>query len=382
MKRRDYLINIGIMALSLTMGLALCEMGARLFLNPADYLSPTMINDDVLGMKVEAGSGGFDQWGFRNRTIPATADIVAVGDSHTYGNNATMSDSWPYVAADLTGLKVYNLGLGGYGPNQYYELFKTRALQLRPRWIFCGLYMGDDFQNAFSITYGLDYWANLRQERWAGVDHDIWESQADGNWQRTIRLWLSRNSVVYRLVFHGPILGGLKGAVQIRQAARTPDSSVVTLSVPQEGIQEAFRPIFIRQRLDLRNPAIREGLRITLSLLKKMDDEAKKNGIRFGVVMIPTKETVFADFLLRDSRIPLKKDIQDLIGAEGLAREQVVTFLDQTGISYVDALPALRRNVGKQLYTKSDSDMHPAKNGYRVIGEAVAGFVNVKSTKH
>ena len=41
----------------------------------------------------------------------------------------------------------------------------------------------------------------------------------------------------------------------------------------------------------------------------------------------------------------------------------------------MDTLPALRGKVAEQLYTRSDGDMHPNKNGYRVIGEVVGEFI-------
>jgi hypothetical protein len=56
-----------------------------------------------------------------------------------------------------------------------------------------------------------------------------------------------------------------------------------------------------------------------------------------------------------------------------------VEFLDRAGIPYVDTLPALKRNVTRHLYTQSDRDMHPGKNGYGVIGEAVADFLQKRS---
>src|SRR5262245_30568619 len=125
MRTRRLASNAIVVLVSLAVGLLGCEAAARLVLNPVDYLSVTTVPDDILGIRVAAGARGFDQWGFRNRGVPAAADIVAIGDSHTYGNTATMSDSWPYVVARATGRTVYNLGLGGYGPNQYYELLKT-----------------------------------------------------------------------------------------------------------------------------------------------------------------------------------------------------------------------------------------------------------------
>ena len=167
---------------STLIGLLLCEVIARSFLNPADYLSASLKKHEILGGVVEPNTNGLDPWGYRNRAIPATVDIVAIGDSHTYGNTAKMEESWPHVAGALTGKSVYNMGMGGYGPNQYYYLLNSRALGLKPGIVLCGLYMGDDFENAFTMTYGLDYWSFLRQHRFEGVDADIWREQEESRY--------------------------------------------------------------------------------------------------------------------------------------------------------------------------------------------------------
>jgi hypothetical protein len=376
--------NTAIVTISTIAGVLLCEAGARLFLNPADYLTPTMTANRAMGMSVAEGSAGFDKWGFRNVEVPASADVVAIGDSHTYGNTATMADSWPYVVASQTGLKVYSLSLGGYGPNQYYRLLLDRALQLKPRWVVVGLYMGDDFQNAFSITYGLDYWASFRQENWRSVNADIWnvtEASGDIPWHKPIRVWLSGHSVTYRLLFHGPLLGAVKGSIQINEAERRADPAVTTLTVANEGIEEAFRPIYIRERLNIRTPEIREGMRITLSLLGQMNEAARRAGSRFAVAIIPTKETVFADYLLRHPGVRLRTEIQDLVTMESEATRQVIAALDAAGIPHIETLPELRRHLRNHLYVRSDKDMHPNRNGYHVIGDAVAQFLKRQNTQ-
>jgi hypothetical protein len=71
----------------------------------------------------------------------------------------------------------------------------------------------------------------------------------------------------------------------------------------------------------------------------------------------------------------LRDVIVDLVNQEARAKARLVEFLDRAGIAYVDTLPALRRKVAEQLYTRSDGDMHPNKNGYRVIGEVVGEFI-------
>src|SRR5436309_10317459 len=163
MERRKTVINLLIVALSAAFGALLCEVGSRFFLNSADYLAVQLVDDKILGKALPPKASGYDEWGFRNRRVPPTVDIVAIGDSHTFGNTAKMDESWPYVLGRLTGRNVYNMGMGGYGPNQYFHLSNSKALSLKPNVIVWGLYMGDDFQNAYAITYGLKHWANLRK---------------------------------------------------------------------------------------------------------------------------------------------------------------------------------------------------------------------------
>jgi hypothetical protein len=369
-----------LLLVSLVIGGLLVEAGARLVLDPADYLSVTTVPDEVLGIRVAPGSGGFDSWGFRNRAIPASAEIVAVGDSHTYGNNATLAESWPAVVGTLTGRTVYNLGLGGYGPNQYFHLFMTRALVLRPRLVICGLYMGDDFENAFLMTYGKAAWAGLRSAELSGVDADIWKTPDASNWHQRARIWLSQHSIVYRLVVHGPIAGRLKALVQIG-ARHGEDAATTSLIVPEIGIREAFRPISIRDRLDQNSLAVQEGMRITFELLRRMDQACREHGCRLLLVVIPTKETVFAEYLLRDPTIHLRDAIADVVEHERVARERLIAFLDAARVPYVDTLAPLRSQVSGQLYTRSDQDMHPGRNGYRVIGQAVAEYLRRASSR-
>jgi hypothetical protein len=371
MKVKTLLESSAVLVGSLAVTLVLCEVVARIVLNPADYLSVAMVHDDVLGAAVPASavSHQFDAWGFRNPAVPARVDIVAIGDSHTFGNAATMDDSWPYVLGRLSGMSVYNLAMGGYGPNQYFHLLVSKALKLKPKTIVLGFYTGDDFENAFLITYGLEHWRYLRSLPDESVDFDIWAVPEDRRWHKPLRLWLSQHSVLYQLIFHGPLLGRFQGELQIRNARARPDS--VILSVPQRGILEAFLPKSILRNLDQENRFILEGMRITFQLLADMNDVSRRNDIRFLVAVIPTKEMVFAEYLEHNASLPLGQTIDSLIANERQAREKLFKFLADSNIESVDVLPALRRSIDGQLYVKSAADMHPNRNGYKVIGEAI-----------
>jgi hypothetical protein len=375
MSARQVLANAAAVVLSLLVGTILCELGARLVLNPADYLSVTTLRNPILGMTIAPNSPGFDSWGFRNPAVPETVDIVTVGDSHTFGNTAKMDEAWPSVVQRRTGLTVYNMGLGGYGPNQYYQVLTTRGLALRPKLVVCGLYMGDDFENAFSLTYGFDYWTSLRTSRWGRVEGDIWGDVQPPGLVKAVRNWLSRNSMVYRIIVHGPALSALKGRLQTKLADTTADPSVSTFQSADGTVREAFRPIRVAAGLDQSRAEVGEGMRLTFHFLREMNLACRKSGCTFAVVIIPTKETVFAQYLQSAPQLNLKDRIEAVISNEEIAKSALERVLEEAGIPYVDALPALRQSIGQRLYYPGPADMHPGPNGYRVIGETIATFV-------
>jgi hypothetical protein len=381
MKLKNILINLIVFGISVAVALVLAELGARFVLNPADFLRLEVVHDDILGaVPSPSALAAFDRWGFRNPKVPETADIVAVGDSHTYGNTARMVDSWPYVLSRLSGRQVYNMGLGGYGPNQYFYLSKTKALTLKPKMIIWGLYMGDDFENAFSLTYGLDYWKDLRILPPQKVEANIWEGPPTDTGSRKVRVWLSRHCVIYQLAFHAGFGGRVKGDIQIRNAAELYPGYATSINIPEKHILEAFRPKAVLFGLDQDNLNVREGMRITFELLKQMDEICQQNHIQLVVVVIPTKEMVFSEYLEHNSKVPMDDVIDKLLVSERSARAQTFQAMADDKIPYVDPLPALKKSVGEGLYTSSAGDMHPNRNGYRVIGEAVADYLKHADT--
>ncbi len=382
MKLKDILINLVLLGVAVIVALLLAEFAARLVLNPADFVKLEVVPDSILGGVPSASAlASFDRWGFRNPKVPDTADIVAVGDSHTYGNTARMVDSWPYVLGRLSGRQVYNMGHGAYGHNQYFYLSKTKALTLKPKMIIWGLYMGDDFENAFSITYGLDYWKYLRILPPQKVEANIWEGPPTDTGVRKVRTRLSRHSVIYQLAFHSGFGGRVKGDIQIRNAAQLYPGYDTSLDIPEKNILEAFRPKGVLFGLDQENPNVREGMRITFELLKQMNEICQQNHVQFLVVVIPTKEMVFSDYLEHRPGLPMGDVVDNLLVSERSARSQLFKFMSDNNIASVDPLPAMRPSVSQGLYAISAGDMHPGKNGYRVIGESVAEYLKQELTK-
>jgi hypothetical protein len=106
-----------------------------------------------------------------------------------------------------------------------------------------------------------------------------------------------------------------------------------------------------------------------------MDHACQESGCTFVVVVIPTKESVFAKYLGSARPVEMQPVIERVVENESLGRFALFQFMRDANIAYVDALPALSREVGRELYARTTADMHPSKNGYRVIGDAVAQFI-------
>ena len=101
---------------------------------------------------------------FDRKELYGLADIVVIGDSQTYGNNASLEQNWPSQMADNLGLgldKVYAMAVGGWGAVQYLDMFYNATL-FRPRVIVVAMYTGNDPMDSFNMAYSYDRWRALR----------------------------------------------------------------------------------------------------------------------------------------------------------------------------------------------------------------------------
>jgi len=109
---------------------------------------------DVLGHRPNAGYPGHDARGWRNLTVVEQADIVALGDSQTYGVNAKPDQTWPHQLSQMSGRSTYQLAFGGYGPAHYLVLLDD-ALKLQPKVLVAGFYSGNDLMDNYWFTYNM-----------------------------------------------------------------------------------------------------------------------------------------------------------------------------------------------------------------------------------
>lgn len=382
----DFMKKSLIVLAAVILSLFLAEGVTRVFYDPVDYLWPRQTPDEILRFRINPGSRAHDSWGFRNKRVPGRADIVTIGDSQTYGISAPARYTWPETLQWLTGKEVYNLALGGYGPAEYSYLLEQKALRLKPALIIAGFYLGNDLADSYEAVYTVHFWELLRNPDFpvgnnAETDNrgksEEKKSPHSGSLQTRLNYmayvitdWFAGHSVLYRIVTE-TYLGNM-----IRQR-RMMDrgEEIVMFRDNEHGIDTGFTPETRLQGLDLAKPHLQEGLRLTLGFFDRMNETARKNGIRFLVVMIPTKETVFAEFIEGNDSLPDSAKIDRLIDNERRVNEIAKSYFKDHDISYIDVLEPLRRAVPHEQIYPNNYNGHCNKNGYRIIAETVNRYL-------
>jgi hypothetical protein len=361
------------------------------------------IPDDRLGLRPNPGVPGTDAHGYRNREVPVSAAVVALGDSQTWGTGVEADEAWPRVLERRTGLPVYSLAFGGYGPAHSLELWDD-AVALKPDLIIEAFYAGNDLYDAFSFVHVQGRRSDLASRDGKTLAAIAAAQSVDTLVQRVARTSaLSPSRALIGVVGGGsdaPPLMWERTAVYglVRRvlheagwaaAPRLPASDLEALEEAKELARRCGRvaerddtltlltPDYRLVALDLEDPRIREGLRISLRAIGRMRQQATALGTGFLILMLPTKERVFHDFVPEPSPA-----LRRLIENEEQLWSEVKLSLDRQGIDHLDLLPVLRAELdaGRQPYPAS-RDGHPTASGHEAIAGAVAEVLE-KWTDH
>lgn len=276
-------------------------------------------------------AGPTDLLGFRNRAVPDRAAVIAIGDSQTYGNNASLDENWPsQLGRELgSGRRLYAMATGGWGGVQYWDVFR-KALAFRPRAVVVAFYAGNDPMESFRLAYAVDAWRELRPDPDLDVDDAPAEPPGEG--------WLPWD---------------------------------VTLAGHPVRFTPGRRLYSVQDE-----PTANAGWEIMVDAAGRIGRLAKQRGVAVIVTLIPTKERVFAPWLEREG-VASREDFAELVAAErARSRDFARRLAGLPGLVFVDVAGPLERAVlaGTQTHP-FDADGHPLPAGYTVIADTLAPAV-------
>jgi lysophospholipase L1-like esterase len=286
-----------------------------------------------------------DDFGFRNSDPwPPRAEIVAVGDSLTFGYGVTAHQAWPaIIERSLPGNRLINLGLIGAGPEQYFRLYETYGQKLRPKLLLVGFFARNDF------------WDTDLFQRWLqtnrGCNYMVWRDYGRpkdcGNslsWKAV--LWANR-SYLHNLVF------GLSRRIR-RGIRQDPESFQLANGRDIQLDVEDFI-----DKTSGGQPGRRE-FQLVLRALKKLHTRATKAGTKVVVLLQPSKEEVYLPLLEKQFLDPT---------------EPLRAGLEEFGIEYLDLAPAFRKRAAEGIQLFFEIDGHPNVAGHDLIAAEVLKYL-------
>lgn len=296
--------------------------------------------------EVQAGDFGFtyttDAHGFRNQEPWGDgAEIVAVGDSQAFGFGVDDHEGWVALLDDALGQGgVVNLGVNGSAPQQQLEILERHRATIRPETIVFSLFPGQALGAAGDFQDWLD----------AGRPMPLLEFTASKGgtpaWKQAV-LWGTR---------HSRLLLFLRS---VADRVRTPYPGV---TVEVDGAPLSFTPYIWAGHAADAVPGNRR-FDLVLDAVEEAHALAQREGMRFLVVLFPTKDEVYLPLLGRPVP-PLTPPFAEALKA--------------AGIPFIDLTPILQRRAerGERLFL--EVDIHPNELGYAVIADAVARRLHVE----
>jgi len=281
------------------------------------------------------GFGPSDILGFRNLAVPNQTDILIIGDSQTWGNNASLFTNWPSQferKLNNRTISVYNMAAGGWGAIQYFYIL-SKGLAFRPKQIVIAFYTGNDPMETFMLAYASERWKSLRTQ-----GSNLTKTDAP--------------------------------------SVNFPPPKEETFEVIfDDGVKTVFSPE-LRLVSNMKHPAIDEAYRMIAKIALEMNKLSNKFGAEIFFTIIPTKELVY-EKKIKKHQIKVTKAYQQLVIAEKGRINELIEQLKNNKLHYIDSINALQNYAlqNKPLYSQG-VDGHPIASGYEVIAESVFQIIS------
>ncbi|MEQ9503267.1 MAG: hypothetical protein RIT81_40775 [Deltaproteobacteria bacterium] len=396
------MFTFGALEIGLQIAQRVSDRAARALAHPEHRDNPYVLDKDR-GFRGNPRRFDHDGRGYRNADDIEKTHILAIGDSQTYGVGVDRVRAWPYAIHEDLDIDVYNMGLGGYSPAHH--LFDMdRMLGLHPKVVVYGVYFGNDLMESFAI-------ARDHPELRAHVDDDVWtaamlrdeatpiESAIDLFVRRgapaalevpkepslfaRARNWVSDHFMLYAVARSAYHLTEPRNTHSLltrdfdkTKAAITPREAQYCSAYEDASWRTFLTAPYRGYMIDREDPRVEAGFFVMVHALERIIAMADGAGAAVIVVLIPTKERVFAS---RIEDLAAHPKLPELVANEEHYKSRLVAALKTRRVTIVDVLPALVES-GRQPYFE-DADGHPNDYGHGRIAEAVAGALPAPSAQ-
>ena len=351
-----------------------------------------------------------DKHGFRNKKILKEYDIVVLGDSFTEGSDVTDDEIWPQVLAKESGYSVYNLGMSGTDPLDYFLTLKQFGRELSPKIIICTIYQGNDLRDngipadrirEMTITHSKSG-ADIIEKKPLSFKKKLRRYRKESPVLNAVRKLFSKyliietehqkkNNKTVEKVENNKIVD------KVQNNKKSEILSWLPIKIPEDKNSKYYffkskRMLpFWQSKKELLDSA---GWKNCVASLKKIKEFCEKNNIRLIVTMAPLKPVIIFPLLdktklpiaemqefakLASKHVPEKdKFIETLFKNLPNQESALKEFCSNNNIEYVSTTEALRKSMkaGEQVYFTYDQHWTP--KGHKVVAETLAKYLKNK----
>ncbi len=311
-----------------------------------------------------------DARGFRNQTALDSYDVVVLGDSFAEGSSVSDEHTWAARLAATSGLTVYNLGMSGYSPLHYLESLKEYGLPLKPRYVVCCLYEGNDFRSAKSDSKGKKPSFSARMKKY---------------FKQSPLLGMMDEALI-------DLFGPMGSDWQV-DGAEVLDWLPIAIPDGADAKHYAFAPKQLRDMMASRDEfAVHRYWLNTRRNLEHLHTACREAGAEFILVYAPVtahvvmpmvadslpaeKVRAFLALQYKKQLPPAAEFLATLIEHAGARESVVADWCNREGIPFVSLTEPLRRAAaeGRQVYYTYDQHWTPP--GHEVVAGAVREFLD------
>jgi len=333
-----------------------------------------------------------DKNGFRNKVVPEVADIVTIGDSFTEGTDVDDNDIWPKLVADQSNKTLYNIGVSGTDPLDYFMTFERFGVAKKPKTVICMIYEGNDF-------------------RADGRPEDRMRNEKEGklSFSQQIRAWKKSSPLITTMRTKMEEWFETKQINEVQETAETAAtaggaegakgakySNWLPVAVPGEKSERYY--FFAPKRLVsfyydkewFENSDLWGNVRLPLDKIVKI---SKDNKIDLVIVYAPTKPKVILP-LIKDTvsaeqfhyYASLKQDVggdaeafkQDLFKNLNSLNTVVKEYCAANSVGFIDLTQPLRDRArkGDQVYFTYDQHWSPI--GHKIAADAISEYLKTR----
>ena len=362
------LSNLVVMLVTIVFCVSIAEIALRIFTPYPVNGSSNKAADPDLGYRLSRNFPQADAAGFRN-SASAGADVLAIGDSHTYGNNVGPEASWPVVLTRNSGLQVYNAGIGSYGILAYHALLTSQFLP-RARAAIIALYPANDIGGGGSdgliIADPSPFW-----QREASALGLVWPAGTEKPHKE-----FEGYSLIERLKDNSAIIGSVKAVIDYKRGMPPGE--------PFYEFPDGVQPVLVENVVshyndtNLKNPVVA----IMLDNLKRLAATwSQQEGVRVGVMIVPARERVVYAYFEKQGRLgELAPDFVSRVHGLIKVEKRCMQIFSACALPYREALPEVldafetELRAGRSIYPGNGSG-HPLETGYASYAAAALALL-------